>query len=112
MRHAVLEVTDTGIGDDGGRARSAASSRSLPRKVNAALALVSPLVYGVVQRHGGSLDVVSTPDAGTTFIIRLPLASPAGTSDVPGEPAPAGMPLRVLLVDDQVAVREVRRRPC
>ena len=34
------------------------------------------IVYGVIHRHGGSIEVSSTPDTGTTFNIRLPLQSP------------------------------------
>ncbi|UCG12757.1 MAG: PAS domain S-box protein, partial [Deltaproteobacteria bacterium] len=35
------------------------------------------VVYGVIQRHGGSIEIDSTPGSGATFIIRLPLESPA-----------------------------------
>jgi signal transduction histidine kinase len=34
------------------------------------------VVYGVIQRHGGSIEVSSKPETGTTFIIRLPLEPP------------------------------------
>jgi PAS domain S-box-containing protein len=33
------------------------------------------IVYGVIQRHGGAIEVESPPGCGTTFIIRLPLES-------------------------------------
>jgi signal transduction histidine kinase len=35
------------------------------------------IVYGVIHRHGGSIEVDSIPGPGATFIIRLPLRSPA-----------------------------------
>ncbi len=35
-----------------------------------------PIVYGVIQRHGGSIEVDSSPGGGTVFTLRLPLDSP------------------------------------
>jgi len=29
--------------------------------------------YGIVERHGGTIDVSSQPERGTTFVVRLPL---------------------------------------
>ncbi|MEJ2236439.1 MAG: PAS domain S-box protein [Syntrophobacterales bacterium] len=42
------------------------------------------VVYGVIQRHGGSIETESPPDGGTTFLIRLPLETPQVASDVAG----------------------------
>ncbi|MBN9660887.1 MAG: HAMP domain-containing protein [Acidobacteria bacterium] len=41
---------------------------------------------GIVERHGGSLGVQSSPGQGAEFIVHLPLCAPAET---PGGPAPA-----------------------
>jgi PAS domain S-box-containing protein len=35
------------------------------------------IVYGIVQRHGGQVEVDCPPEGGTTFTIRLPLEPPA-----------------------------------
>jgi PAS domain S-box-containing protein len=33
--------------------------------------------YGIIEKHGGTIDVVSEPGVGTVFTIRLPLTQPA-----------------------------------
>ena len=35
------------------------------------------VTYGIIQEHGGTVDVQSRPGAGTTFILGFPTASPA-----------------------------------
>jgi signal transduction histidine kinase len=69
-------------------------------------------VYGIVHRAGGHLGLVSAPDAGTTVIVHLPAAAP-----VPSEAEAAASPVeargsgeRVLIVDDDDAVRRVAAR--
>ncbi|MBM4321503.1 MAG: two-component sensor histidine kinase, partial [Deltaproteobacteria bacterium] len=44
--------------------------------------------YGIIQQHGGSLNVQSEEGQGATFVIELPLAAPAsaGGGELAGEP--------------------------
>jgi len=46
------------------------------------------VVYGIVEKHGGSMRVTSHPGQGTTMTIRLPLAAEGGTASA--APAAAG----------------------
>jgi signal transduction histidine kinase len=63
------------------------------------------VVYGIMERHGGQIDVVSAPGQGTTFRLRFRPASPDAMQTA-ARPTPAVIPSRrILLVDDDAAVR-------
>jgi len=65
------------------------------------------MVFGIIRRHEGSIDIESMPGAGTTITIALlPHESPhVPVSDsTPAEPTP---PLRILVIDDEPSVRAV-----
>ena len=79
--HARIVVQDTGIGVDPADAArifdpfvrlDAARSRDAG---GSGLGLA--LVRAIAAAHGGTVDVESTPGAGSRFTIRLPLAPPA-----------------------------------
>jgi CheY-like chemotaxis protein len=59
------------------------------------------MVYGIVRRHGGAIDVKSRPGVGTAFEILLPAAS-ARQDEGPGRPV-------TLVADDEPAFGEMVR---
>ena len=62
--------------------------------------------YSIIERHAGSISVVSAPGKGTNFTIDLPAAvAESSTVDVPGLVSDAPS-LRILVVDDEQPVRE------
>jgi CheY-like chemotaxis protein len=100
-----LEVSDTGTGmTDEVRRRCLEPFFSTKGERGTGLGL--PMVFGIVKRHRGTLDIESAVGKGTTFIVRLP-ADATETRDVqPRTAAPTGS-LSVLVVDDEPIARDV-----
>lgn len=65
------------------------------------------ICYSIVQKHGGSLDVKSSPETGTTFIIHLQ-ASSAAAQETKSEVQPLHKGGGTLLImDDEDFIRDV-----
>ncbi|MFW6180379.1 MAG: response regulator, partial [Spirochaetota bacterium] len=69
------------------------------------------VVYGVMQRHGGDLEIESALGEGTTVRLVFPLYRQSGdeTGSPSAEEVRPTRPLRLLLVDDDPLVRELMR---
>ena len=68
------------------------------------------LAHGIVSRHGGQIEVDSTPGKGTTVRVKFPVeavARPRASGGVRAQ-APGG-PARCLVVDDDPQVRDMIR---
>jgi signal transduction histidine kinase len=103
---AVIRVRDTGAGmTEEVRRRCLEPFFSTKGEQGTGLGL--SMVYGIVERHRGKLEIESTPDKGTTFIIRLPSAAAEETKTVASFHQKNDQPLNVLVVDDEARVREV-----
>jgi signal transduction histidine kinase len=64
------------------------------------------MVYGIIERHQGSMQVDSILGHGTTFTFTFP-ADFSGSVPESAEPAGISRPLRVLVVDDQPVLTEI-----
>jgi signal transduction histidine kinase/CheY-like chemotaxis protein len=96
-----LEIADTGTGMTA-EVRNRCLEPFFTTKGDEGTGLGLPMVYGIVRRHGGTVQIESAPGEGTTFRIRLPIKH---TEIKEGEDAVAAAPelrkLRVLVVDDE-----------
>ena len=102
-----LEVADTGTGMTD-EVRNRCLEPFFTTKVDGGTGLGLSMVYGIVQRHEGTIDIQTQLNKGTTFILSLPVyerPQAAVNSAVP-EPTPLASK-RVLLVDDEEVVRKV-----
>lgn len=104
---AVVRVADTGTGmTETVRRRCLEPFFSTKGEHGTGLGL--SMVYGIVERHRGQLEIESAVGQGTTFIIRLPLAEKMPAAQTNGEVvAKSNSALNVLVVDDEARSREV-----
>jgi len=99
---------DTGVGmDENTRQRCLEPFFSTKGQRGTGLGLA--MVYGVMERHGGRIEVQSAPRAGTTvrLVFPLPITAAAASTHPFGAVEPGVRPLRVLCVDDEPILRSV-----
>jgi signal transduction histidine kinase len=99
-------VTDTGAGMPD-EVRRRALEPFFTTKGPKATGLGLSVAYGTVQRYGGTLTVESAEGQGTTVEVSLPTASAAAAvaKKPTGPKAVAALPLRILVIDDELQVR-------
>ena len=101
----VLTVDDTGDGMDATVVARAFEPFFTTKSTGQGTGLGLATVYGIVQQNGGSVAISSVPGEGTTVVVRLPRTSrPATTSDAHPRAAVGGRE-RILLVEDEEALR-------
>jgi len=113
-RFVCLSVTDTGIGMDPVTAGRIFEPFFSTKEPGEGTGLGLSVVYGIVQQHHGWINVSSKPGRGTTMEIYLPALAvqpEEGTEGERGvEDLPQGNGERILLVEDEAAVRELTSR--
>jgi PAS domain S-box-containing protein len=103
-----IEVTDTGVGMDAATRDRVFEPFFTTRPGGTGLGL--PVVQMVVQDHKGSLQVDSEPGRGTTVRVRLPLRASGVPAPAPGPAAIVRGSGTVLLVEDEVLLRDLLAR--
>jgi len=103
---AVIRIRDSGTGmTESVRQRCLEPFFSTKGERGTGLGL--SMVYGIVERHRGKLEIESAAGQGTTFIIRLPQAESSPVQAPTSPTARSKSSLNVLVVDDEPRVLEV-----
>jgi CheY-like chemotaxis protein len=101
-----IEVSDTGTGMNPEQvARCLEPFFSTKGERGTGLGL--SVAYGIIQRHGGDIEILSEEGKGTTFALVLPATTAVTSSVDVAQPAAGASPLRVLVVDDQEIICEL-----
>ena len=107
-----LLVSDTGVGMDKKTLTRIFEPFFTTKEKGRGTGMGLSTVYGIVTQSGGSISCTSSPGAGATFTIsfpRLPEAQETPVVAAPSLSAPGGNE-RILLVEDEMAVRSYARR--
>jgi CheY-like chemotaxis protein len=108
--HVMVAVSDTGSGMTPEVLAKVFEPFFTTKEVGKGSGLGLSQVFGVAKQSGGGVRIDSAPGAGTSVRVFLPraAAAPATVEDAPPEETAAPhKDLKVLLVDDDSAVREV-----
>jgi PAS domain S-box-containing protein len=102
----ILQVADTGSGMSE-KVRTRCFEPFFSTKAEHGTGLGLSMVYGVVQRHGGTIDIQSKPGEGTTVTVSLPLNKSQSTARLQSVERQPPASFRILVVEDDPLVREV-----
>jgi signal transduction histidine kinase len=70
--HAIFADTGTGISSD--NLKRVFDPFFTTKDVGEGTGLGLSISYGIVEQHGGTIEVESTIDVGSTFVVKLPVA--------------------------------------
>lgn len=109
-QQVVVEVADTGVGMPAD-VKKRIFEPFFTTKGDAGTGLGLPMVYGLIEAHGGTITVDSAPGIGTTFRLILPVAQQRAPVPAPlAQATAATRSLRVLAVDDDAQQRQMVTR--
>ncbi len=102
--HLALSDTGTGMPEE---VRQRCLEPFFTTKGEGGSGLGLAMVYGIIQRHGGIMEIDSQDGVGTTFRLAFPIAAGASLDSAEEPIAEADDSLRILVVEDQEVIRDM-----
>jgi CheY-like chemotaxis protein len=103
---AVIEVSDNGTGMSD-TVKGRVFEPFFTTKGLSGTGLGLSMVYGIVSRHHGTIEVETELEGGTTVRMRFPAAERARPEPEPEDKEPRVRPAKVLVVDDEAEILSV-----
>lgn len=106
--HIVIDVKDTGTGMEEKTRQRCLEPFFSTKRDRGGSGLGLAMVYGMMERHDGNIEVESAPGKGTTMRLVFPVRKPPAKSHETSQtPQATARPLRVLCIDDEPLLREL-----
>lgn len=112
-RYVAIDVEDHGIGMDADTMSKLFEPFFTTKPQGEGTGLGLPTSMAIARSHGGYIQVYSEPRRGSRFQLHLPASDSACPTTSPEEPVaemPRGAGERVLVVDDEAAIRQIVRQ--
>jgi signal transduction histidine kinase/ActR/RegA family two-component response regulator len=104
----LVEVRDTGIGMDEKTRQRCLEPFFSTKAQRGGTGLGLAMVYGMMERHEGTIEIDSAPTQGTCIRLVFPVRSGTASSKSPTtEAVGSARPLRILCIDDEPLIREM-----
>jgi len=106
--HVTIEIKDTGVGMDEETRQRCLEPFFSTKRLHGGAGLGLAMVYGMVERHQGKIEIDSAVYRGTTMRLVLPLRNPPAdrNSTIVRSKAPVSG-RRILCIDDEPLLREL-----
>ncbi len=101
-----LQISDTGVGMSE-EVRLRCLEPFFSTKADHGTGLGLAMVFGIIRRHDGEIEIESTPESGTTITLSFVPHDETKFGELTRIPANVSRPLRILVVDDEPSIREV-----